>query len=155
MDPDELREFIRQIVRQPGVLPPAPVAAELAWEDYAASVTSTSVTLGTGGSNVARFVRDGGLVHVRGKITLGTGGSFTGTDIRIALPVAAAADVVQVGVAYGNDVGTQAYIGAAVIDAGASTFRCRFEGNTYLGASNPFAWGDTDYLAWAITYEAA
>jgi len=55
------------------------------WTEYTATVASTSVTLGTGGTNVARYQKHGRTVHVAGLITLGTGGVFTGAACTIAL----------------------------------------------------------------------
>lgn len=129
-------------------------AAWSVWTTYTATVSSTSVTLGTGGENVARYQKNGRTVHVHGRILLGTGGAFTGTDIEIALPFAAAA-YGQVGSAVADEVGTGAVVGSCVVAASASTMKFRFEGNTRLGASSPFVWADTHVLTWNLTYEAA
>lgn len=129
------------------------------WASYTATVTT--VTLGTGGTNVARFSRHGNTVAAYGKITLGTGGSFTGTDVEVALPVPAASHTDQIGSAYGLETGVYRHDGLLVIASGASTFKVRFAPNgtdnslVTLGATTPFTWGDTDALYWRVTYEAA
>ena len=131
------------------------------WTSYTATVSSTSVTLGTGGTNVARYQKSGKTVRAYGKITLGTSGVFTGTDVEIALPFAAASYTDQVGQAYGLETGVYRHDGLIVVAASATTFKVRFAPNgtdnslVTLGATTPFTWGDTDALYWQITYEAA
>lgn len=136
-------------------------AASGNWTSYTATVSSTSVTLGTGGSNVARYQKSGRSVSAYGAITLGTGGSFTGSDVEIALPFATGAYAPQFGVVYGVETGVYRHVGVAFAAASASTFKCRFTPNgtdnslVALGATSPFTWGDTDLLYWQISYEAA
>lgn len=123
-----------------------------AWQNYTATVTT--VTLGTGGTNVARYAKVGRTVHCQGEILLGTGGSFTGASVEIALPLAAAA-YRQVGTLFGNQVGTRGYVGVARIAESASVFTGYFEGGATFSATSPFTWGDTHRLTWQITYESA
>lgn len=145
LDDPQILENFRKIAQEW----PEPSSA---WQDYTATVTT--VTLGTGGTQVSRYAKIGRTVHCSGRITLGTGGSFTGSPVTISLPIAAAA-YPAVGVATANDVGTQNHIGAVNVAASATTFTCSFEGNTFLAATSPFTWGDTDILTWHVTYETA
>jgi hypothetical protein len=142
-----------------GVVSAAKIKAE-AWTSYTATVASTSVTLGTGGTNVARYIQYGKTIHAAGTISIGTGGSFTGTDITIALPAAAATGINFMGNAYAFDSGgsPERILGVAIATAGASTMIFRFGGataDTALGATTPFTWAVSDRLDWFITYEAA
>lgn len=149
--PDKkIRENFEEIQRQW----PQPASA---WTSYTATVASTSVTLGTGGSNTARYQKTGRTVHVAGLITLGTGGVFTGSACTIALPFAAGA-LGQIGSAAASDNSTGfVHMGVCVVNASASTVFFRFDSgtNTPLGATSPFTWADSDALYWQITYEAA
>ena len=133
-----------------------------AWQDYTATVSSASVTLGTGGTNVARYAKVGRTVNAYGVITLGTGGSFTGaSDIEIALPLTAASSAAQIGTAYAVDTGVYRHLGIVVAAADATTFKVRLTPNgtdnslVAMTATAPFTWGDTDTLYWQITYESA
>lgn len=128
------------------------------WTEYTATVASTSVTLGTGGTNVARYQKHGRTVHVAGLITLGTGGVFTGAACTIALPFAAGSSLGQIGSAAASDNSTGfVHMGVCVVNASASTLFFRFTSgtNTALGATSPFTWDASDALYWQITYEAA
>lgn len=132
------------------------------WTSYTATVSSTSVTLGTGGTNVARYRKSGRTVRAYGVITLGTGGSFTGaSDIEFALPFAAASSCEQIGVAYAVETGVYRHHGIVVVAASGSTFKVRLTPNgtdnslVAMTATAPFTWGDTDRLDWQLTYEAA
>lgn len=120
-----------------------------AWTAY----TPTVATLGTGSVVTAAYLKTGRRVDYHGRIVCGSGG-LTGNPITIALPFAAAARA-QIGCMTANNVGTQLFIGAATIDSGASVLKGQFEGGAYLHAGGPFAWGNTDILTWALTYEAA
>lgn len=121
------------------------------WTSYTATAT---VTLGTGGTNTARYQKNGRTVHVHGRIVLGTGGSFTGSPVTIALPFAASA-LQQYGTLVGNNEGVALYVGVVSVAASASVFTGAFEGNAAFTATSPFTWGDTDSLTWNLTYEAA
>ena len=129
-----------------------------AWQDFTATVSATSVTLGTGGTNLARYAKQGRTVTASGLITLGTGGAFTGTECLIALPLAAASSMGQIGTAAASDNSTGfVYPGSCVVNASGSTVFFRFVSgsNTPLGATTPFTWAVSDALYWQITYETA
>ena len=142
-----------------GLLVLGQVGAPPAWTAYTPTVTS--VTLGTGGTNLARYSKTGRTITARGKITLGTGGSFTGTDVTIAVPETAEATVETIGQCLGIDSGVWRHMGYCVMAAGGATFLSRFLPATLYGspvnlaATGPFIWGVGDTLSWQITYEAA
>lgn len=133
------------------------IDAPPAWTAYAPTVTT--VTLGTGGTTVARYAKHGRTVIYAGKITLGTGGSFTGSDITISLPFEAAG-VDVIGSALGVDTGVYRHHGYCVAAAGGQVLRVRLLPNgtdnspVTMSATAPFTWGDTDVLDWHLTYEA-
>lgn len=121
-----------------------------AWTAYTPTI---STALGTGGTVVAAYSKAGRRVDYHGRIVCGSGG-LTGNPVTISLPFAAAARA-QIGAMTANDVTNRLYVGAATIDSGASVLKGQFEGGAYLHASGPFAWGTSDVLTWAVTYEAA
>lgn len=126
------------------------------WQAYTATVTT--VTLGSGGTNVARYAKIGRTVHAAGAITLGAGGSFTGADVTIALPLASGA-MPQIGTALAYDSSTGVYVGNVLAAASSGTFIVRLGDGAgaiaALGATTPFTWGSGDFLYWQITYETA
>ncbi len=137
------------------------VLASQAWTAFTPTVSDTSVTLGSGGTNVGRYAKLGRTVHAYGRITLGTGGLFTGaSDIKIALPVTAA-DTNSLGSAYAYDTSAVARAIGVVIPLTTATLGVRLSSAVAnvspqpLTATFPWTWAVNDFLHWAITYEAA
>lgn len=136
----------------------AKMAAE-AWTAF--TPTITTVTLGTGGSNSARYVKIGRTVHAAGQIVLGTGGSFTGASVTISVPFTSANTIPQVGTAAGYDSSGSANMHGYTFlnnNSAAMVVRLQLGGSsaiTALGATTPMTWAVGDILYWAITYEAA
>lgn len=136
---------------------PAAKMDDEAWTGYTPTVATA--TLGSGGGVQGRSLKAGRRVDCQGILYLGTGGSLSGSDVTVTLPYAAQTSMGQTGVAFCYDASLTKYVGGiCVVETGAPTvlkFRVGDSALDELAASHPFAWGASDYLRWAITYEAA
>ena len=126
------------------------------------SPTYANLTVGNG-TVVARYIRIGDTVHATYSLTFGTTTSITGTPT-ISMPVAATSSTPNdtiIGSANLREVGTALRLGA-VYKASTTTFGvyAQTAGSTHVRLANlsstvPFTWGDTDYIRFTATYEAA
>lgn len=131
-----------------------------AWTSYTPTVGSGTITVGTGGSNSAKYAKYGRTVMVQGLVSLGTGGSMSAGPINLSLPFAAATGVGGLGVSEGYDASAATFaIGVVELQPGAQVVNFRFTiaGGSIqgLGGTNPWTWAASDALSWMITYEAA
>ena len=130
------------------------------WSDW--SPTYTNLTIGNG-TVVARYIQIGDTVHVTYSLTFGTTTSITGTPT-ISMPVTANSTTPNdtiIGSANLREVGTALRLGA-VYKASTTTFGvyAQTASSSYVRLANlsstvPFTWGDTDYIRFTATYEAA
>lgn len=129
------------------------------WTSY--TPTLTNLTVGTGGTNVAKYLAIGTLVHFYGVITLGTG--FSIGDARIGLPGTAASNSAINMNAYAHDVGTNYYILYADQSSPSFTTSVRIgavvASGSYgsfglLSSTVPFTWVAGDQIFFSGFYEA-
>ena len=126
------------------------------WTSYTS--TLTNVTLGTGGTSVARFASPGKLTFWSISITLGTGGAVSGT-LGISLPVASRLRFA--GTIFGDatlwDSSANAFrVWHATHDAtsnGTRVFLTDDTGNV-AGAAAPWTWASGDKIEINGCYEA-
>lgn len=133
----------------------------VAYTTYTPTWSGGVLTLGTGGTNSASWIRLGRTVHLHGRLTLGTGASWSGTDSNLSLPVTAIAST-MVGSLYAYDSSATAYYtGMLHILSGTPTVASPFfftnggQGSRPGAGSTPFTWADGDLMRYNITYEAA
>lgn len=120
--------------------------------------TLTNITLGTGGTNQQRYIQMGKTVMIRGSITLGTGGALTGSPtVNVPTTAATVTNMIWVGAARYHDPGTRLWVGICYITSAGTTIAfVQSQGGTgNLSATEPFTWGNTDELSYAIDYEVA
>lgn len=147
----------------------APTAAELGtwhdsldaqsgvWTDWSSSVGWTSAgtapAIGNGTISAA-YIRNGKFVTYAGRINMGSTTTFgSANPWSIVLPVAAL-NASYSGSAYFNDASVTANKTPGAIIPGTGT--CSFSSiGGPVASTAPFAWANTDYLAWEITYQAA
>ena len=130
-----------------------------AWTSY--TPTLTNLTVGTGGTNVAKYLAVGTLVHFYGVITLGT--SFSIGDVRIGLPGTAASNSAINMSAYAHDAGTNYYILYAdqtgnfttSVRIGAVVASTSYGSFGVLSSTVPFTWVAGDQIFFSGFYEAA
>lgn len=107
---------------------------------------------------VARYARDGDLVHYQGGIVWGAGAAFTGGAVQATVPVAASYANRVTGTAgfYDSSAGLT-FAGACNILVGGTgmVFYVMVGGAYNPTGANPFAWANGDEFWWSITYPAA
>lgn len=133
----------------------AEALASQAWTAWTPTITTIA---GASNTIVARSMKLGRTVHVQGQISLGSGGSFSGSDVTVSLPYAAASTMAQVGKAFAVDGATYFYGGVCIVASGASVLKFRLDngsGHLAMTGAVPFTWGNGDVLNFEITYEAA
>lgn len=131
------------------------------WATWTPTWTNLSVGNGT---VTARYVQTGKTVDCFIRLVVGTTTSITGT-VSFTLPVTAASSYassqVSAGVLHYDDVGTAGYVGT--FDILTTTTCTPHVGNasgTYtssapMTASVPFSFGNADFFAGTLSYEAA
>lgn len=131
------------------------------WITY--TVTTTNVTIGTGGTVTGKYTRTGKTITCRVRLVLGTSGSFSGT-VALSLPATGAslADTVYAGNVIMRDSGVSANWGLVSIGNNATTFGIAYAagtqpaiGNSVGSGSKPFTWGNADSFHAQFTYESA
>lgn len=136
-----------------------------AWTSYSPALYN--ITLGTGGTVTAAYVKIGNTIIGRIVISLGTGGALSGLG-GFALPVAplVTTDAIPLGTTTLFDNPTAALVGivrwstSSTVNggAGAAIFSVNNSGGTNVvnaTATTPWAWNATDRLSAEFTYEAA
>jgi hypothetical protein len=131
-----------------------------AWTEYTPTVAGGTITLGTGGQNVARYIETDALVMVQGRVLFGTGGSAASGPITLSMPTAARTGFGALGQSLAYDASGSTYgLGTVELASGASVVNMRFmvAGGTIkgFGGNDPFIWAAGDALSWTIFYEAA
>lgn len=132
------------------------------WQTWAP--TYTNFTLGNGTLTYAKYIQIGKTVHFRIRIVIGSGTSISGS-MGFSLPVTAATGVVDSDAMSSKctylDTGTASYSGhlefssTTVAKYMISTANGTYTGNANVNGTVPFAFGDTDVLIAAGSYEAA
>ena len=131
------------------------------WITY--TVTTTNVTIGTGGTVTGKYTRTGKTITCRVRLVLGTSGSFSGT-VALSLPATGTslADTVYAGNVVMRDSGVSANWGLVSIGNNATTFGIVYAagtqpaiGNSVGSGSTPFTWGNADNFHAQFTYESA
>jgi hypothetical protein len=130
------------------------VLADGTWKSY--TPTLTNITLGTGGTAVGSWVQIGKTVHFTILITFGTGGAPSGVPVAtLPLPMAAAIGTAQVAF---TDTGSNTYNGVGYY-ASLTSVSAYVPGTNgvFVGTSAtvPFAFGSTDTIKYAGTYQAS
>lgn len=124
------------------------------WTDYTA--TLGGITLGDGDLDDVRYIRSGGKITCKGKLTWGTTTASAGSGIiTISLPVPAAAGLADVGSAVIYDANLGEPHACACFLNSETNIRFGYEGGP-ITATGPTYWADVaDELRWTITYEPA
>lgn len=136
-----------------------------AWQAWTPSFTN--LTIGAGGTYIARYTQIGKFVRCYFRFVFGTG-SAVGPSPSFTVPVTANSttyDVTKnniIGVVEIEDAGVANYTGVTMFAASltAATPFVTLTGSTYagfngLGATIPFTWGIGDYMSVWFEYEAA
>lgn len=132
-----------------------------AWQTWVPAYTN--FTLGNGSLTYAKYIQIGKTVHFRIRIVIGSSTSITGS-MGFSLPVAAVTGVTD-GDALNSkctyiDTGVASYSGHLEFSSTTvgkymiSTTNATYAGDTNVNGTVPFAFGDTDKLVAAGSYEA-
>lgn len=130
------------------------------WESY--TPTLTNITIGTGGTTTAAYVRIGRTIHVRVRLLFGTGGLLTG-NAEVSLPVPSAtahfAGSHVIGTCAFSDANGAVYPGF-VENIGSFRMWAMDTSSTYgiraiVAAAVPFTWAVNDVMTINARYEAA
>lgn len=133
------------------------------WQDYAVvwTASSSSPSVGTGGSLSGRSVQIGGTVIFSIKLTGGSGTNWGSGTYSFTLPTPAAAGTDMIGDCFVGDssAGSAGYsTGIALVGAGASTVVGYIGGknaSSALSNANPQTFASGDRIWLTGTYEAA
>ena len=133
-----------------------------AWTSWTPTWTNLSVGNGT---VVAKYAKNGKLVHARVSLVFGSTTSVSG-DIQFTLPVTAATDSTTLKLPFGPSRGwdasaTTVYTGAvAYVDTTHAGIRFALASGTYVtqavaSSTVPFTWTTSDEISGQFIYEAA
>lgn len=142
----------------------------LLWRTYTPALTASSVNpnIGTTGSALGRYTRNGDTVTTWGSITFGGAGIAAGTgNYRISVPFPrtsadAGTNIVLGSCAVSNGAASWGFFTAVIIAAGNSYFEIYYQATWPTGAitavtqAAPWAWNTAGMLlAWSVQYEAS
>jgi hypothetical protein len=131
---------------------------------YEGAITSwtpsfTNASVGNG-TVIAEYQRIGNHVFCYVQFTLGSTSTITG-DVNFTLPVGTSKRGLYNGTAFYLDTGVAVYGGNVETSGGSAYFRASNTAATWLNqsyiltATQPFTWGNTDYMAAYFYYEVA
>jgi hypothetical protein len=119
---------------------------------FAWTVSTSGLTVGTGGTVTAKWRADAQLIHYEINVTLGTSPTVGDITFTPVVNTASLGSRQNQGTATLLDAGTQNYYGV-VLTTGASTFNIRANTvsgsnviNSVLSSTSPFTWGNTDAM---------